>query len=333
MSTQTAPETRDGFVHEGLFYDSDDEYRTAVLEFVREGLAAGEPTLIAVPEPKLDLLREDLGSDADRVTFTDMSELGRNPARIIPTVRDFVDAHPDRRVRFVGEPIWSTRSAAETREATRHEALINVAFADTRMAVLCPYDITQLDPAVLADAECTHPSVADGGGKRASRTYFGTAGLPSSCDQPLPAPPRGAHTFVFLATGDLAAIRAFAADHATQAGLSADRADEIVLAVSELTANTLRHTGEGGTLRAWREADRLLYQVEDTGRIADPLADRRLPTPGVADSRGLWVVNQVCDLVELRSTESGSTIRLHVVAEEPSAPASRPRAAGDTASR
>ncbi len=58
-----------------------------------------------------------------------MAELGRNPARIIPEVQAFTDKHPGQRVRFVGEPIWPGRSAAEICEATRHEALLNLAFA------------------------------------------------------------------------------------------------------------------------------------------------------------------------------------------------------------
>jgi hypothetical protein len=37
-----------------------------------------------VGERKLQLLREALGTRADRVHFADMGVVGRNPARIIP---------------------------------------------------------------------------------------------------------------------------------------------------------------------------------------------------------------------------------------------------------
>ena len=47
---------------------------------------------------------------------------------LFPRVQDFISGSEGRRVRYVGEPIWATRSDGELREATRHEALINLAF-------------------------------------------------------------------------------------------------------------------------------------------------------------------------------------------------------------
>jgi len=54
------------------------------------------------------LLREVLGDGAERVRFEDMHRLGRNPARIIPAWREFLDesAPEGRPVRGIGEPIW-----------------------------------------------------------------------------------------------------------------------------------------------------------------------------------------------------------------------------------
>jgi hypothetical protein len=89
-----------------------------------EGLAAAEPVLVAVPGRRLDLVRAAPGPAAEAVSFADMVGLGRNPARIIPAIRRFTDSRRPRRTRFVGEPVWAGRSAAETAEATRHEALI-----------------------------------------------------------------------------------------------------------------------------------------------------------------------------------------------------------------
>ena len=55
----------------------------------------------------------------------------------------------------------------------------------------------------------------------------------------------------------------------------------------------------------------VLCQVHDSGRITDPLAGRVRHGP---DDRGhgLWLVNQVCDLVELRSGDAGTTVRIHL---------------------
>jgi len=49
----------------------------------------------------------------------------------------------------------------------------------------------------------------------------------------------------------------------------------------------------------------------------DPLAGRRLqPADGVG-GKGLWLVNQVCDLVQTRSRQGSTTIRLHMRLAQP----------------
>jgi anti-sigma regulatory factor (Ser/Thr protein kinase) len=90
-------------------------------------------------------------------------------------------------------------------------------------------------------------------------------------------------------------------------GLPEDRADNLTLAVNELAANPLRHSHGGGTLRIWHTPTELVCQITDQGWIEDPLAGRR---PPVSDQggQGLWLVNQLCDLVQRRSGPSGTTI-------------------------
>jgi len=51
--------------------------------------------------------------------------------------------------------------------------------------------------------------------------------------------------------------------------------------------------------------------VHDVGRITDPLAGRVRHGPDDS-GHGLWLVNQVCDLVELRSGDAGTTVRMHM---------------------
>lgn len=321
MTTKTLPDSRDGFVHECLFYESDDAYTSAVCDFVRAGLAAGEPVLVAVPGTRIDFLRRGLGKDAARVGFADMSELGGNPGRIIPAIREFVETHPGRRVRFGGEPIWAARSDAEIRAATRHEALLNHAFADTAMAILCPYD-ARLDPGVLTGAEHTHPIVTERDGRRASSSYSGPPAAGS--EEPLPLPPGDAEMLMFLSVADLTLLRSVVTEHARRAGLAAGRIGELLLAVEEVAANSLQHADGSGTLRIWQTAPWLVCQVDDSGRITDPLADRRRPTSNMEHYPGLWLVHVLCDLVELRSHATGTTVRMHMhadgVADHPAFP-------------
>ena len=165
---------------------------------MRDGLAAAEPVLVAVPGRRLDLVRAALGAAAEAVSFADMAALGRNPARIIPAIRRFTDSRRPRRTRFVGEPVWAGRSAAETAEATRHEALINTALAAVPATILCPYDASGLTAAVLEDARRTHPRVVEGGARRLSpMTTSGTVVAQAIGGQPLPSPPPEAQATAF----------------------------------------------------------------------------------------------------------------------------------------
>jgi anti-sigma regulatory factor (Ser/Thr protein kinase) len=111
---------------------------------------------------------------------------------------------------------------------------------------------------------------------------------------------------------NLSEVRALVFRHARDAGLSEARANDLVLAVSEVAANTLRHTASDGTLTIWHDQTEIVCEVHDEGTITDPLAGRRKPAPNANGGHGLWLVHQVCDLVELRSDTSGTTVRMHL---------------------
>jgi anti-sigma regulatory factor (Ser/Thr protein kinase) len=304
MDAQDA--TGGGFSHEAVFYRQSAQYQSAVLGFVRDGLTRSEPALVVVPAAAAGLLRSGLDG-APGVEFADMARLGRNPGRLIGAIWDFADRYPGRPVRFVGEPLWPGRSDAEIRETATHEAMLNMAFAAQPVAMLCPYDADHLAPDVLASAARTHPVTRMPDGARDSSGYrAGT--MPDGPAFALSAPPDGAARLAYR--NDLRAVRGSVARYADQAGLAADRQADLVIAVGEVIANTLRHTADGGIIFVWHTASEVVCQVSDKGWIADPLVGRRRPIgPG---GLGLWVVNQVCDLVEMRTGEEGTTIRMHM---------------------
>jgi anti-sigma regulatory factor (Ser/Thr protein kinase) len=113
-------------------------------------------------------------------------------------------------------------------------------------------------------------------------------------------------------TTDLAAVRALARRYAEQAGLSRQRAIDLVIAVGEVAANTVQHARTVGSLDIWHDDHELICQISDGGFIADPLAGSRPPPPGALAGHGLWMVNQVCDRVDLHSDETGTTIRMYM---------------------
>jgi anti-sigma regulatory factor (Ser/Thr protein kinase) len=91
---------------------------------------------------------------------------------------------------------------------------------------------------------------------------------------------------------------------------------DLITAASELAANSVMHGGGSGTLRLWRENGSLLAEVEDRGRIEEPLVGRLRPGLAQEGGRGLWLANQLCDLVQIRSGAAGTTVRLHAAAHK-----------------
>jgi anti-sigma regulatory factor (Ser/Thr protein kinase) len=296
-----------GFRHVAWFYRGAVEYRAGIEEFVQAGERSGEPTLLAVPERQVRQYPTALAAGA--ASFVDMAKLGRNPARIMSAIRSFAGEHAGQPVRFLGEPAWPERSAAELLEVARHEAMLNLAFADADITILCPYNAADLPSAVISAARRTHPRLRVGGRESESASYQVPTDGPDGLAALLPAPP-GARVLAY--ERDLRAVRALVRAAAGDAGLPEARCTDLVIAASEVAANTLRHTGGGGIVAIWATDDEVLCQLEDTGNIADPLAGYSRPAGDLVGRQGLWLVNQVCDLAEIRTGERGTTIRLHM---------------------
>jgi anti-sigma regulatory factor (Ser/Thr protein kinase) len=314
------------FQHEAAFYSGADGFLGATLPFIGQALAAEEPILVAVSDEKIGLLRSVLGTDARRVRFEDMSEMGSNPARIIPEWLRFVGERQQGggTVWGVGEPIGPDRSGQVLVECQLHESLLNVAFAQTpRFNLLCPYDADVLDAAVLDEAHRSHPLVSHGGVRRMSDCARDFAEVSAPWELPLTTVPLTASELPFSELDWLPAVRRFIRRRARAAGLSIARTDDLVLAVNEVVANSLVHGGGSGVLRIWQERDALVCEVSDAGRLGEPLAGRLPPVAGQSGGWGLWLANQLCELVQLRSYDHGNVVRLRMTLEPAQAAADR----------
>jgi anti-sigma regulatory factor (Ser/Thr protein kinase) len=319
MRTDIRRSSRDaGFRHDALFYSGADlgadGFVTRTSAFIRDSLTHREPILVIVSEEKIELLRRELGGGPDGVRFADMQQVGRNPARIMSVWRDFVSelATSGRRFRGVGEPIWAARSASELVECARHEALLNLAFAGGHAWWLaCPYDTGSLPQAVLAEAERNHPWVTYDGERRESRTYRGLDDVAMPFDDPLPEPDGDVREHRF-AEESLANLRLHVTEAAVAYGLDPARTGDLVLIVNEVATNSIRHGGGSGTLRMWEDTASVICEVRDRGRILDPLVGRTKPPADRGSGIGLWLANELCDLVQIRSFPTGSVVRLHL---------------------
>ncbi|WP_370966342.1 anti-sigma factor RsbA family regulatory protein [Amycolatopsis sp. cg9] len=291
--------------HRALFYRGDAEYLDGVVPFLLEGLDRGEPVVVAVPGRNLLLVEKALDRRAGEVRLIDLSRAGRNPAAILPSMLPAEHAGP---VRIVGEPVWAGRTDAEYLACVEHEALLNRAFADRDLAVLCPYDVAALAPSMLADAERTHAELWGPAGPFES-PRFDPEGVRAELRRPLEPPPGAVeHSFDIA---QLASLRGYAEIWAARHGLRRPRRDDFALAIAELTTNSVLYGGGTGVLRLWAPPDEVVGEVTDAGTITDPLAGRIPPPASTPGGRGLLLVNRLADLVRTYWIPGRTTTRVH----------------------
>jgi anti-sigma regulatory factor (Ser/Thr protein kinase) len=296
--------------HSALLYRSEREYINSLVRFIAEGLDNTQPVLVAVPGDKLASLRGALGGAAADVTMTDITELGRNPARILAVELAFAEQHRHQHVRIIAEPVWVGRTAVEYPACVQHEALVNIAFAGSDVSGLCPYDASCLDDNVLADVRVTHPQIWQGGSRTHSPEYALDAAL-DQCNQPLPSNPV-AVTYTVREPADLAGARKCGGRYGRLLGMSADRVADLTLITTELATNSLDHGGGACRVAFWYQAGHVVCEARDIGHWADPLAGRRPPAIAGSGPYGLFVVNAIADLLRTHTTPAGTTIHAYL---------------------
>jgi anti-sigma regulatory factor (Ser/Thr protein kinase) len=300
-------------IHQVLLYQDAQQFLAAVLPFIRGGLDRDEPVLAVTTDVNAKMLRSELGPASDDVQFVDPIRWYDAPGRTMAACHRYVQERRDGhdRVRVVGEPVWAGWNALETAGWKRFEAGLNLAFAAAPAWMICSYDQRILPPEVVADARRTHPELSGGG---PSAEYADPTGFCAEMQTDLPPPPDGR----FLTTafdGDPAPVRHFVSSHAATLGLSPRRLDDLVLAVNEVTTNAIRHGAGYGRARLWRDERYVLCDVFDSGQARNGLMGYLLPNPDSEGGHGLWITRQLCDLVEVRTAPSGTTVRLYIRAD------------------
>jgi len=309
---QFAPaRSRQSYRHEAFMWHGPSDFAEGMVAFVADGLASDEPVMVALVPEHNDWIRDGLNDQASQVTFIDMDQLGGNPARIIPAWQQFLDTHsgPGRPARGIGEPIWATRRAEELTECQLHEALLNVAVGpETPFWLICPYDVEHLSSAVIAEAHRSHPAVLDVNSYQGSTAYTGRAHVDELIAAELPPLPDEALEFTFTSS-NVQDVFGFILLEAAAYDLWSNKALDLATAVRQLAADSL-HRGEmKGVVRAWHRPEALVCEVADATALDDVLAGRR-GASGAKDD-GLWSANQSCDLVQMRTTPAGTTVRVH----------------------
>ena len=296
-----------GFAHMFYPYAGEQQYLSGTLAYIQHARETGGTVVVAAPEERRAVLGAHLGGD-DGVTFVDTAALGRNPGLLIPAWQDWIGQLASAgAVHGINESVWSGHDTAQQGELRYQEWLLNLAFARApAWSLMCPIDTTGQQTAAIAALARCHPLVWNGTEYATSSDY--TADVYAFERMPDPTEPYEQMTYT---VDDLHAVREKTSRWALANRLPAPRTRELTLAVSEVATNSIRYGGGTGTLRLWAQDAALVCELRDDGVITDPLVGRVRPPQSQLGGRGLWFVNQLCDLVEIRSAPGkGTRVRL-----------------------
>ena len=241
-----------GFLHSALIYGSDDAFAEVAVPSLRQGIAAGEPVLVAVQGPNVEGLRSALGDEPDGVTLLTVEEWFETSARTRDKLVRWANESEAGRARVLVEPPWPTGSEARVRDWARHEAVTNVAFEGMEVDLICAHDSRVLPAEIIEHARHTHPLLAEPGGHAASEGYEEPddfCRLLDSRVEPIGGEPAASVDFDLAG---LHGVRGLVGSAAAAVGISGVRAEGLVLAVNEIASNAVVHGSPPATLRSGR---------------------------------------------------------------------------------
>ncbi|MFF7564155.1 anti-sigma factor RsbA family regulatory protein [Streptomyces pseudovenezuelae] len=289
------------FDHRMASYGTDGAFLTAAVPFLAEALdAPEEPRPVAIASPRnLALLRDTLGTDAERVTLIDHTEwYTGSAANAVAQGAGYLAAHagPGGRIHLLMEPVWNGRAGSSPRETTewiRYEALANLLFAPLAATALCAYDLRTAGPAIIDAVRRAHPGTG---------VYEDPVRLAAELDAvPLAPPPPDAELLTDL-SADAVGPRARAR------GLAAADAELFATAVAEAAQAVGQRSG---TALLWGGDTHCVCELRSQRRVGDPLAGFVPPdATDLEPGQGLWYARQVCAYVDVRDDRDGATVRL-----------------------
>lgn len=298
-------------IHDALFYGSDEQFLDTLVPFIRDGVERDQSVTATVTDRNIGLLRDALGADASAVTFIDRDEWYLRPASTVAgwgRVLASALAEGHSYLRLIGEVGFGPPS--RHRAWTRYEAAANRVFAQAPAWIICPYDTRSLPATVLADARRTHPAVHDPA-RHDSDAYLSPDEFLRTVPEPMPAVP-GPPALQMEIHGDVTAARHAVARHVAAAGHADwERLNDLLLAVTEITANAIYHGRGRRELCLWITDRAVICEATDEGDgLRDPVAGYLPPDPSVPGGQGLWLVQQICDQLAIDTRDGLTRARL-----------------------
>ncbi|WP_222193156.1 ATP-binding protein [Modestobacter italicus] len=312
-------EEHQGYRHVGHVLEQGEDVATIVGPVLRRAVAAGEPVVIACPEPVAAALVAAI-DDAGDVHLAPTEQLTDRPPAALAAIARLVDERvpgTGRRLHLVTGPGGPDTDPAAW---VQIEALLNHVLAERPVDHLCLLaPPTAAGPDAQAVARATHPWLLTGEGTVRNPDYrppaellreVQQAGIPDPLEETEP-------TLAMVDLDDMRALRRALNRVLAESALSPDAAQDFVLAIDEVTANATEHGIPPVDVKLWCTPERLLCAVTDRGTaFEDPLAGYG-PAHGdmAVGGMGLWLARRSVDsLTAAPADESGDgcTVRLVV---------------------
>ncbi|MFC3999792.1 anti-sigma factor RsbA family regulatory protein [Nocardiopsis sediminis] len=301
-----------GFDHQAVLVGTPGDLRDVVAPRIRAAADGGGRVLVAVAPAARAALRHALGDvPSPDVRFIDRGELYDAPGRTLVALQRLAQPAAPGPLTVVGEPPMPLRDPLRLREWQRLESVMATCLAGSELRLICLHDAGAAPPAVRAGVRRTHPVLLDRDGPRPSPDHMSPAAFSArDTGRRLPAPVGDLDSVDIHP--DLPALREEIRGLTAAAGLSGDRAGDLVVAANELAANALEHGAGKGTVSVWRRPGWVVCDVfDENGGLTDPLSGYLGATPAGPRGYGLWITRQVCDFMEISGGDHGSLVRLH----------------------
>ncbi|QXJ26093.1 MEDS domain-containing protein [Actinomadura graeca] len=298
------------FVHQGCVYAGDEEFLGMAVPFIAEGLRRDEPVLVTTKPANLDLVQDALGRHAHKVDFAETAYFGRRPPQRVAAFTGYRYRHPHAvRVRILAEPVWSGRSARQVEAWECMESALNTVLTGTGIHMICPYDVRDVPPEIVANARRTHPHMVDGTTVAASGAYTEPVSFVRHRSTELPGRPEDAVVLGY--GGDLGRMRHAVVMETAMLGLLGEQLMIFSAAVGEILGGAADGPG-GPTVALWARPGEVVCDVHlpETTSL-DPFIGLHPPTLDPRPGDGFWLARQICDHLDVRCGPDGATVRLH----------------------
>jgi anti-sigma regulatory factor (Ser/Thr protein kinase) len=298
--------------HHGLFvYDNDDDLVDRIASFLGPGTDDGEAGMAVVGQGKWALLREALGDASRRIRYIDRDSLYARPPAALAEYDAVLRRSLDEGApafRLFGE-VPVSRSQEQCEAWTLYEAVINRAFADRPMSIICGYDVREQPAAAVAGAWHTHPRVLVEGWEDNPRYQDPADVVRAATRHPEPL----TDLRELPLDADMEEFSARLRRETATLQVPKARAESLLLAAGEVFDNARTHGCGARSQRLGRVAGLTVWELSDNGPgFDDPLAGYLPPRHDDASGRGLWIARQLVHDVEFLASPRGFTVRLWV---------------------